>query len=117
MTLASMMSEDVSDVFLKTEDFAETLRRHVEGVKKPYTVTALVTWEDAAVTAGDGKREARIRGSLSLAADPSLSMSDRWELNGVTYQATAVSPPQYGMQTVLIEHRKSDLRSSSMGII
>jgi len=117
MTLSSMMAIDVSAVFLETEDFAEIVRRHVEGVRKPQNVTALVTWEDAAVISGDGKRDARIRGGLSLASDSSIRMSDRWEINGVIYQTTAVSPPQNGMQSILIEQRKGDLRGSSLGVI
>jgi hypothetical protein len=44
-------------------------------------------------------------------------MSDRWEINGVIYQTTAVSPPQNGMQAILIEQRKGDLRGSSLGVI
>ncbi len=120
-TLSDMIAGDVNAVFLDGDDFAETIRRRVEDGRgnRTSSVVAIVTWEPPISNSGDGKREANLRGSIAVPSglNPPLKMSDRWIIGETTYATLAVHPPQYGMQSVLIEQRAGDLRGGSLGVL
>lgn len=117
MSLRLLAESHVELIALNTDHFAETVRRFAEGVRKPVSLSALVTWETSQVMNTIGKREAKLKALLTVAADDALSVSDRWEIDGRMYATTAVDPAQNGTQTVTIEQRRGDLRGDSLGVI
>ena len=121
MTLKAMIDEHVSTVFLNADEFAETIKRRVEDGRNNRTssLTAIVTWDLPVSYSGEGKREAKFRGTIAVASglNPPPQMSDRWIIGEMTYATLAVQPPQYGMQNVLIEQRVGDMRGGSLGVI
>lgn len=111
-----MMEADVSDVFLSVSDFAETVTRSREDIGGVTTLTALVVWETAEEQRDKGRGQKQ-RGSIHVASNSTLALSDRWLINGHYYATVAVGEPQNGMQVVTIAGAVKDMQTGSRGVI
>ena len=116
MSLKLLAAEHVVTHAQNEDHFAESVTRKREGHRQSTSVVCLVRWDGPEIRDTE-TRDAKIKGYIELATDSTLAMSDLWTVNGHTYCTKAISEPEYGMQTVSIEARQPDLRSSSLGRI
>lgn len=116
MSLADFAAHHAELLGQNTDHFAETVRRNRPDLPPLYPAV-LVTWETEQLNQGGGRRENQQRGTISHVTDSSLSLADKWVINGHTYATVSVGEPQYGMQAVKIEFRQSDMRGKSLGVL
>lgn len=115
-SLSELMVSDVSEVFLNTDDFAETVIQEREGKRGKEQPTAITVW-DIPDQRSTGTRDAKLRGSLHLSSSVVVAMSDKWQIDGRTYCTIGIGDPEHGMREVRVEHRQGDIRRDSLGVI
>jgi hypothetical protein len=102
MTLSDQMKSDVDDVFLNTDDFAESILRIVGGRNgRAESVTAIVTWQDTVTDDGRG-RGTRRTAEVMLADNQSVTIKDAFKIDNDFVQVTRVGPIQDGARTVWV---------------
>jgi hypothetical protein len=101
-TLNDVIVQDVSDVFMSTEDFAGTVVHLAGGDTNTRTqVTAVVALRDAMLEKGRG-RGVRTMGDIVLPATVSVHPDDAFEINGLRFEVVAVTPAEGGASAVTI---------------
>lgn len=115
MSLATQIQSDVSDVFLNTSDFAESVTRYPLGATgSPESVTAVFAERDASqdTTRGDdNNRTATIHVASSVDADP----RDTWLINSEVWETTAVKGSGDGMAVIELRKRER-MRTRPVGV-
>lgn len=100
MTLASQILADVEDVFLSTDDFAETVSRYPLGVTaSPESVVGVFAERDPnqeTARGDDNNRTATLHVADSVDTDP----RDTWLIGGEVWNTTSVSGASTGMKTI-----------------
>ena len=120
MTLADQMASDVSDVFLNTDEHAETITR-VPASGDPVTGIAAV-WEpeDSRMRAAqndvvhDSGKALVWRGRLYVSSDLTVAETDSWTIDGENWECMEIGKPSGGMLAIDLQRkdRKHTNRSS-----
>lgn len=116
MSLKLLADSHVDLIALDPEKWGETVTRSREDIGGVTTLTALVVWETAEDQRDKGRKQKQ-RGSIHVASNSTLSLSDRWLINGHYYATVAVGEPQNGMQVVTIAGAVKDMQTGSRGVI
>lgn len=99
MTLKSLMASDVPDVFLQTDDFADTIIRYVGGdAGNVKTFVGIVTLHPA-MTNHERGRGTDQTADLVLSSDIPLCSGDAIKFGDERYEVKAVGDPEHGMKT------------------
>lgn len=110
MTLASQMETDVADVFLNTDEHAQTVTRVAGGV----STSVNAVWEPMEsqsdttgpeVTHETGKALVW-RGRLYVASSQTVAETDEWTIDGETYQCVEIGKPSGGMRVIHLQNKK-----------
>lgn len=116
MTLSSLITSDVSGVFLNTDDFAETVTHWPLGVSaNAASVTAVFIEgqggsEDPRRDLSRGE-EVVHRARLYVPSGTSTDERDIWVVNSVQWQTLAVGPTEGGMTTVQLQRNDRERRT------
>lgn len=124
MTLAEIITADASDVFLDTDEFAESVVFYPGGESiNSSTITAVVVWDDLEGTReahGDGvvlekdsgtavRQSVKLEISVSVDADDTRRPADLFKLaDGTVVALKRILGKDGGMQTLLCT-RRSDV--------
>jgi hypothetical protein len=112
MTLSSMISADVADVFLNTDDFADTVRRYRNGdLKDGADFVAVVTISGADTSEHVG-RGTIVRASLVCAESIDIRATDKVRHNGIDYEVENVGDAEHGMRTVSMVRYSGEFRGA-----
>lgn len=102
MTLSSLISSDVSSVFLNTGEFAETVTRYARGSASSQTsLTAVVSLEQPDFESSRG-RGFEIRGAAMFASTVTLNQADALIVRGERYEVRTVKPAAFGIIEVTL---------------
>lgn len=103
VTLSDLMKTDMDDIFLSTDDFAESIVRYAGGSQSSSSVvTAVIMWDPTTVEGGRGRQTART-GQLLLNDDVSVTVSDAFMVEGNRVEVESIGPIQDGARTVWIK--------------
>ena len=115
MTLRALISADISDVFLQTDEFAETVTRQISGLTgNTETQTGVVFFSDTSVDYGRGKGQLT-DASIDLAEANEVSIDDSYLINCIRYQVIAINPTVHGTKKVDLrryEGERAEARST-----
>lgn len=115
MTLASQISDDVADVFLNTDDFAETVSRYPLGVAaSAESVTAVFAERDPSQDTTRGDDNMRT-GALHVADSVDADPRDSWLIQSEVWETTSVSGSSGGMKVVEVKRRER-MRTKPVGV-
>lgn len=110
MSLADLIASDVDDVFLVTDDFAETMLRYAGGDRDNTTsVTGVVTWAPTVPSDTRGKGYVR-RGELLLNDSVTVTAADAFLINERRYEVESLDDPQYGSRIVRLIRYESEAK-------
>ena len=114
MSLSDMIATDVSDVFLQTDDFADTVRRYRNGdLKDGIDFVAVVTVSGADTSEHLG-RGTIVRASFVCAEAADIRATDKVRHNGIDYEVENVSDPEHGMKTVTMQRYGGEFRGAKL---
>ena len=113
MTLADQIDADVADVFLNTNEHAESVtHRPLGNASNDASVAALIWMDEPEIQNTNGRATVQ-RGYLDVSSTLSLNESDRWEIRGRWYDTETVSTPDTGMVRVAVVERRADTVTSA----
>lgn len=98
MTLASQMLDDVSGVFLNTDEHAETVTRTPRAGGSTTSFTAIVDVLETTLDEKSGKQEIR-RATMLCASSVTVAIEDTIAVGGVNLMVKSVSLASVGMKT------------------
>lgn len=105
-----MITSDIENVFLVSDDFATTVRRYRNGeLKDGVDFVAVVTVHGADVSEQFG-RGSDIRASLVCKESDDIRPTDSVRHNGLDYQVETVTDPEHGMKTVMMKRYTGEFR-------
>lgn len=114
MSLHDLMLADVGDVFLQTDDFADTVRRYRNGdLKDGIDFVAIVTISDANISEHLG-RGTTVRASMVCAEAADVRATDKVRHNGIDYEVENVSDAEHGMKTVTMQRYQGEFRGQKL---
>ncbi|WP_417850165.1 hypothetical protein [Thalassoglobus sp.] len=96
MSLKSLISGDVSNVFMNTSEFAETITRFPHNVGAGVQVTAIIAIEDGETDEEAGKAHVHI-GTALVEDSVIVKVRDRFTIRGDSVQVTKVKKTTAGM--------------------
>lgn len=112
MTLSDLMQSDVTDVFMNTDDFAETILRYVNGdPDNTCQVTAIVSWYPT-VPEMSGGRATKRRGEMLISSDDAVTKKDSFKIGDDRAEVEAVGPKQDGAQIVYLVQEIRETRGA-----
>jgi hypothetical protein len=110
MSLSDMIATDVSDVFLRTDDFAATVHRYKNGERiNGGDFTGIVTITQAEPTDQFGKGKLQ-HATLVCASTVELKKGDALRHDGIRYEVESITDPEHGMVTVQMIRDQGELR-------
>lgn len=112
MTLAAQMLTDVADVFLSSDEHAETVTRTPRGGGSTNDFLAVVDVLETELDQKEGKQEIR-KASMMFASDKTLNIDDTITYGGVVLMVKTVSLASVGMKTAMLT--RSVKRSQQAG--
>lgn len=109
MTLKSQITSDVADVFMNTDDFADSviLIRKSTGERAP--ITAVVAFRESSIEKGRGRGK-HTMADMVLPSSVSIGDDDAIEVNGERFEVVAVTPDEFGAHNVTLSQYKSKRR-------
>lgn len=117
MSLKDQIIADAAAVFLNEDDFAVSITHWPSGDSgSADSVVALVAFDKTEKVTKNGKRFFT-KGTLQVSTTITATDADAWVINGITYQAVTVSPPEGGLVAIEIKyvekkHTKLDRRTN-----
>lgn len=118
MTLSSLITSDVTNVFGNTDDFAEDVTQWPLGVSANAATVEGCNFQEGTGASEEPRRdlsrgeEVAHHARLYVPSTTSTDEKDVWVVNSVQWQATAVGPTEGGMTTV---HLKRNDRERMTG--
>lgn len=114
MSLADQILADVDDVFLQTDDFAQTVLRYIGGDSgNVRQITAMVTLDPVAIDDGRGRGYLH-SATMLLNADTPITEGDSVKVGELRYEVKKPGDPQYGMRTVMITRYQADVKGGKV---
>lgn len=96
MTLSDQFDDDVVDVLINSDEFAQTITRYALGsVGSPSSVTAVVELSARSVERERGKGFI-VRGNVHVAATQTVDPRDGWLIGGKRFETEAIDEPISG---------------------
>lgn len=118
MTLADLITADVSTVFLNTSDFAESITHRPGGVSANDTAVTVVFIPDQGSTANrkdDTTGEARVStATIHAATSLGIAAADQFVRNSEVWSVLTVGPDSGGMQKVAVQRVTEDRRATRL---
>ena len=102
MTLVALMVSDVTDVFLRTDDFASSVLKYVGGNDgAATTITAIITLHPVEPDDNRGRGYV-LRAAMDLSEDVIITAQDAIKYDGNRYEVESVGDAEHGMRTVML---------------
>lgn len=114
MTLAAQMVEDVSTVFMNTDDFASTVIRYANGdAENAQSITAIITLLPVQENEDRG-RGFLLRATMDLSEDVILTISDSIKYDGNRYEIVSIGDAEHGMRTCQIIRYVAEVKGGKL---
>lgn len=102
------LEDDVENVFLNEDEFADSVTQYPQGVvanETPITAVVSLKPREKELERGEGYV---VRGTLDVGAGVTLNARDAWSINGNRYETKAIDEERLGMITVHIYRYEKD---------
>ena len=100
VTLRALITADISDVFLQTDEFAETVTRQIGGLTgNTEDQTGIVFFTDTSVDRGRGKGQLT-DATIDMADANEVTINDSYLINCIRYEVMAINPTVHGTKKV-----------------
>ena len=114
MSLKDLIESDVQDVFLDTDEFAETVTRYSSGTGAGVSVTAIVTLDDGEVDTSSGTTHVH-NGYCDVPEATIVNVKDSFTIRGNATQVTKVREADSGMKRFWFERVSYENRTHGYG--
>jgi hypothetical protein len=114
MSLRDLLRTDISEVFLDTEEFADTVRRYRDGDLTNGVDFAGIVSVLGSDTSEHIGRGTIFRASLMCSASADIRVKDRLRHNGFDYEIETVSDPEHGCKTASMIRYASEFRGAKL---
>lgn len=114
MSLKTLITSDVSDVFLQIDDFAETCQRFVGGDEGNIRAIVGIPGDDMVATddvRGRGYTHSR---TFDIAEGTALSEKDAVKIGTIRYEVVRVTDPVLGMRTAHLARTQQEVRGGKV---
>lgn len=110
MTLKDVMASDVTNVFLNTDEHAESVTRYSLGdTSNPDTLTVVWEEEDAEDDRQRGQELVR-RAKLHVKTSDSPNVKDRWRKGSQNWETESVGPVEGDLTVVTVIRHEEEKR-------